>query len=119
MDRIGVRCVSIERDAEIVDLKYQLDHFKQAYGEKLQQIAELLKVLSEMESMEYGILVATAEDGSFQIIGTCDSWKDGNRMADEYLANAPDRDYLVPNHFQIHRRSDDGAYTNIVHVRFK
>ena len=32
--------------------------------------------------MEYGILVAVAEDGSFQIVGECDNRDEAQRMAE-------------------------------------
>jgi hypothetical protein len=67
--------------------------------------------------MEYGILVAVAEDGSFQIVGECDNRDEAQRMADEYIALGPDNDYLAPWEFQIHRRADGGAYTNIDHLQ--
>jgi hypothetical protein len=68
--------------------------------------------------MEYGILVAVAEDGSFQIIGSVDNQDEAQIMADQYIAIGPDNDYLAPWEFQIHRRGNGGAYTVIDHLRF-
>lgn len=68
--------------------------------------------------MEYGILVAVAEDGSFQIVGECDNRDDAKFLADEYIAHGPENDYLAPWEFQIHRRGKGGAYTVIDHLQF-
>lgn len=68
--------------------------------------------------MKYGILVAVAEDGAFQIIGAVDNRDEAKVLADEYIAHGPDNDYLAPWEFQIHRRATDGAYTTIDHLRF-
>lgn len=68
--------------------------------------------------MNYGILVAVAEDGNFQIVGAVDSRKEAQELADEYISIGPANDYLAPYEFQIHRRGNGGAYTNIDHLRF-
>ena len=68
--------------------------------------------------MEYGILVAVAEDGSFQIVGAVDNRNEAKDMADEYIAIGPNIDYLAPWEFQIHRRGNGGAYTVIDHLQF-
>jgi hypothetical protein len=68
--------------------------------------------------MEYGILVAVGEDGSFQIVGAVDNRNEAKYMADEYIRFGPDHGYVPPWEFQIHRRGNVGAYTNIDHVRF-
>ncbi len=63
--------------------------------------------------MEYGILIAVAEDGAFQIIGAVDNREEAKTLADEYIAIGPENDYLAPYEFQIHRRGTGGAYTTI------
>jgi hypothetical protein len=68
--------------------------------------------------MEYGILVAVAEDGSFQIVGAVDTRNEAKDMADEYILHGPLFDYLAPSEFQIHRRGNGGAYTVIDHLQF-
>ena len=68
--------------------------------------------------MEYGILIAVAEDGKFQIVGAVSSRDEAQTMADEYVKFGPANDYLAPWEFQIHRRSGRGAYTNIDHLQF-
>jgi hypothetical protein len=68
--------------------------------------------------MECGILVAVAEDGLFQIVGVVDNRDEAQFLADEYLRLGPDNDYLAPREFQIHRRGNGGAYTNIDHLKF-
>ena len=68
--------------------------------------------------MEYGILVAVAEDGGFQIIGAVDNREEAQALADNYLAIGPDADYLAPWEFQIHRRGNGGGYTVIDHLMF-
>jgi hypothetical protein len=68
--------------------------------------------------MNYGILVAVAEDGSFQIVGEVDNRDEAKTLADEYIALGPDNGYVAPWEFQIHRRGNGGAYTNIDHLQF-
>jgi hypothetical protein len=68
--------------------------------------------------MEYGILVAVAEDGSFQIIGSVANRVEAQELAADYVVHGPENDYLAPYEFQIHRRSSTGGYTNIDHLTF-
>jgi len=68
--------------------------------------------------MEYGILIAVAEDGAFQVVGAVDNRDEANYMADEYISLGPDNGYLAPWEFQIHKRSNGGAYTVIDHLKF-
>lgn len=68
--------------------------------------------------MEFGILVAVAEDGAFQIISEVDSREEAKTLADEYIAFGPDEGYIAPWEFQIHRRGNGGAYTIIDHLQF-
>lgn len=68
--------------------------------------------------MEYGILVAVAEDGSFQIVGAVDSREEARELANGYMRIGPENDYLAPWEFVIHRRGAGGAYTVVDHLRF-
>lgn len=68
--------------------------------------------------MEYGILIAVAEDGAFQVVGAVDNRTEADHMADEYIALGPDNGYLAPWEFQIHKRGNGGAYTVIDHLKF-
>ena len=68
--------------------------------------------------MEYGILIAVGEEGLFQVIGAVDSREEAKQLADEYLRLGPDNGYVPPWEFQIHRRGNGGAYTNIDHLQF-
>jgi hypothetical protein len=68
--------------------------------------------------MNYGILVAVAEDGAFQIIGIVDNRNEAQELADNYIANGPESDCLAPCEFQIHKRGRDGFYTVIDHLKF-
>jgi hypothetical protein len=66
----------------------------------------------------YGILVAISEDGGFQIVGEVDNREEAKLLAREYIAHGPENNYLAPWEFQIHRRGNGGAYTNIDHLGF-
>ena len=68
--------------------------------------------------MEYGILIAVAEDGQFQVVGAVSTRDEAHDLATEYLKIGPTNDYLAPWEFQIHRRSGRGSYTIIDHLRF-
>lgn len=68
--------------------------------------------------MEYGILVAVAEDGQFQIINAVDNINEAKLLADEYVAHGPENGYVAPWEFQIHRRGNGGAYTVVDHLQF-
>ena len=61
--------------------------------------------------MEYGILIAVADNGTFQIVGAVDSRTEAQVMADGYLSSGADGDCLAPDHFEIHRRGQWGWYT--------
>ena len=46
--------------------------------------------------MEYGILIAVGEEGTFQILGAVDSREEAKQLADEYVWLGPDNGYVAP-----------------------
>lgn len=63
--------------------------------------------------MEYGILIAVGEDGTFQIVNEVHSLNEANESAQNYLTYGPKMDWVAPYEFQIHRRGAEGAYVTI------
>jgi hypothetical protein len=63
------------------------------------------------EIMNYGVLLAIGADGSAQVVGVVDSYKEAQELMNEYIALGPEHDCLAPETFEIQRRDQNGFYT--------
>ena len=63
--------------------------------------------------MEYGILMAIAAGGTFQIVGAVASRDEAKELIVGYVTFGPECDCLAPSFFEIHRRDSQGLYTEI------
>lgn len=60
--------------------------------------------------MEYGILIAESDAGSYQVIGEVSSRQHAKEMVRMYLQWADPESDLCPDRFIIHKRNVNGTY---------